>query len=273
MIKTLKMRIRKADDTAIRQVVHDSMVITVPIDDTLSVSGTAADALAVGNALATKANASEIKQALSVNGRTGGGTYNITVNGSDIPASGDEDQETVAEALERLDTALGAEETARQTADTALGTRIDGLATRIGAEETARADADTALGTRIDGLTTRIGAEETARADADTALGTRIDGTEGRLDTLEAHKGIVVYVPFTTAATINVANTLITAAHYLTGVTFVDSNGNLTDNILADFQWNTTDGNLEVVIGTVYAAGTMILDFGWRQRISGPSAS
>ena len=248
MIKTLKMRIRKADDTAIRQVVHDSMVITVPIDDTLSVSGTAADALAVGNALATKANASEIKQALSVNGRTGGGTYNITVNGSDIPASGDEDQETVAEALERLDTALGAEETARQTADTALGTRIDGLATRIGAEETARADAD-------------------------TALGTRIDGTEGRLDTLEAHKGIVVYVPFTTAATINVANTLITAAHYLTGVTFVDSNGNLTDNILADFQWNTTDGNLEVVIGTVYAAGTMILDFGWRQRISGPSAS
>ncbi len=59
------------------------------------------------------------------------------------------------------------EVSAREAADTALGTRIDG-------ETTAREAADTALGTRITD-------EETARIAADAALGTRIDGIESEL--------------------------------------------------------------------------------------------
>ena len=84
-----------------------------------------------------------------------------------------------AQSLETLDKSLTAETTARDSADTALGTRID-------SETQARTDADTALGTRIDNevqartdadteLGTRIDEEAQARTDADTALGTRID--------------------------------------------------------------------------------------------------
>ena len=102
-----------------------------------------------------------------------------------------------AQSLETLNKSLTAETTARDSADTALGTRIDNevqartdadteLGTRIDNETQARTDADTALGTRIDNevqartdadtaLGTRIDNEVRARTDADTALGTRID--------------------------------------------------------------------------------------------------
>ena len=45
---------------AIEDVVEDADVVTVPIDDTLSNSGEAADAKAVGDALALKADKSEL---------------------------------------------------------------------------------------------------------------------------------------------------------------------------------------------------------------------
>ena len=73
------------------------------------------------------------------------------------------------------ETAIAAETSAREAADTALGTRIDANASAISTEATARADADTALGERIDANASAITAEATARADADTALGGRID--------------------------------------------------------------------------------------------------
>jgi hypothetical protein len=114
-----------------------------------------------------------------------------------------------AQSLETLDENLRTETTDRESADTALGTRIDdevqartdadtALGTRIdnevqartdadNDEVQARTDADTALGTRIDNevqartdadtaLDTRIDGEVQARTDADTALDTRIDG-------------------------------------------------------------------------------------------------
>lgn len=84
--------------------------------------------------------------------------------------------------------AISSETTARTTADTALGTRIDNLSATVttnnntltaavSAEQTARANADTALGTRIDtvqatanGNTAAIQTEATARANADGTL-------------------------------------------------------------------------------------------------------
>ena len=245
------------DEEVIEEAVRDSLVITVPIDQTLSESGAAADALAVGNALETKASLENVKTDLSVNGRTGGGTFAITVNGGDIPASGDEDEETVAEALERLDTALGSEQTARQNADGALGTRIDTLTTRVGTEETARETADTGLGTRIDTLTTRVGTEETARQTADTAM-------DGRIGVLEGQAGLFVQIDFTEAGTIPVTDERITAQHFLTGCIWLDGNGDVTGDVLADLTWTTAAGSLTVVIDQVWSAGSVILNFGWR---------
>jgi len=200
--------------------IRDSLVITVPIDSTLSISGAAADARAAGQAIAAKASESDVKTLLSVNGRTGNGAWAIMVNGGNIPASSDEDTEMVSDALDRLAGAIHDEEVARMQS---------------------------------------------------------LLQVYNRITPLEAHAGFVIYIPFAADATlpltVTVRNTAITVNHYLTGATFVDGQENLVDDVLADFQWSTSDGGLEVIIGKVYASGTMVLDFGWRQQISGSQAS
>lgn len=77
----------------------DATVITVPIDDTLSNSGEAADAKAVGDALALKADKSELAAAVSVNGQGADAQGKILINGTHVPMSGT-DSTTVKEAIE-----------------------------------------------------------------------------------------------------------------------------------------------------------------------------
>lgn len=79
-------------------VVEDSTVITTPIDDTLSISGDAADAKAVGDALAQKADLSQIVS-IKVNGQSPDQQGEILVNGTEIPMSGTDDT-TLKAAIE-----------------------------------------------------------------------------------------------------------------------------------------------------------------------------
>ena len=88
-------------------VVEDATVITTPIDDTLTVSGDAADAKAVGDALALKADKSQLTS-VSVNGQDPDAQGAILIAGTDIPAN-DETQDTVADALAALDAKTGAD--------------------------------------------------------------------------------------------------------------------------------------------------------------------
>ena len=67
--------------------VDDATVIAAPIDDTLTVSGDAADAKAVGDALALKADKSELSAQVSVNGQTADAQGLIVVTGEDIAVS------------------------------------------------------------------------------------------------------------------------------------------------------------------------------------------
>lgn len=85
--------------------------------------------------------------------------------------------------------AIETEETARTTADTSLGQRIDTVAASVNdnsaaiqTEQTTRADADDALASQITTLETTtadnsaaISSEATTRADADQALSSRVD--------------------------------------------------------------------------------------------------
>ena len=70
----------------VEEVVSDAEVMTVPIDDTLSISGEAADAKAVGDALALKADASSVV-AIDVNGQSADNQGHIIVYGGDIKMS------------------------------------------------------------------------------------------------------------------------------------------------------------------------------------------
>ena len=79
----------------------DADVITVPIDETLSKSGEAADAKAVGDALALKADKSELQAAVKVNNQPADAQGLILIDGRHIPVS-DQDAETLAVAVTDL---------------------------------------------------------------------------------------------------------------------------------------------------------------------------
>ena len=64
----------------------EATVITVPIDDTLTVSGEAADAKAVGDALALKADLSAVVD-LDVNGQSADNQGHIIIDGTDVKMS------------------------------------------------------------------------------------------------------------------------------------------------------------------------------------------
>ena len=91
----------------VTMVVEDATVITTPIDDTLTVSGDAADAKAVGDALALKADKSQLTN-VTVNGQSPDQQGAILIDGTDIPAN-DTDEDTIAEALAALDGKTGAD--------------------------------------------------------------------------------------------------------------------------------------------------------------------
>lgn len=88
-------------------IVEDAEVITTPIDDTLSISGDAADAKAVGAALALKADKSELSAAITVNGQSADAQGAILVNGTDIQMSST-DSTTLKAAIEAVDGKTGA---------------------------------------------------------------------------------------------------------------------------------------------------------------------
>ena len=79
-------------------VVEDAEVITTPIDATLTISGDAADAKAVGDALALKADASAINT-IKVNEQSADNQGQILLTGEDVPLNDDEDAPTIAEAV------------------------------------------------------------------------------------------------------------------------------------------------------------------------------
>ena len=79
----------------------DSEVITVPIDDTLSNTGEAADAKAVGDALALKADKSELSAAITVDGQAADAQGAILLYGSHIQVS-DSDSTKLDAKLEAL---------------------------------------------------------------------------------------------------------------------------------------------------------------------------
>ena len=85
-------------DEVFEEEMDDADVITVPIDATLSNSGEAADAKAVGDALALKADASAINT-IKVNEQSADNQGQILLYGGDIPMS-DTDDTTLKAAIE-----------------------------------------------------------------------------------------------------------------------------------------------------------------------------
>ena len=83
----------------VEEEVDDSPIITVPIDESLTHHGEAADAKAVGDALSQKADASQIVD-ITVDGQSKDASGNITVKAEHVPYSG---EQTVKQKLDAVD--------------------------------------------------------------------------------------------------------------------------------------------------------------------------
>jgi len=120
--------------------VSDADVITVPIDATLSNSGEAADAKAVGDALALKADASSVVT-IDVNDQEADNQGHIILTAANVPMSDDPGAQTVAAAI---NTATGKNattipmsgETGAQTISAKIG-EMDGMISANGTNITA----------------------------------------------------------------------------------------------------------------------------------------
>ena len=136
---------------------EDSTVITVPIDDSLTREGEAADAKAVGDALALKADADSVNN-IDVNGEEADNQGHIILTGEHVPVSG-EDETTLAEAIEDLDGRTGADIplTAAEGSQT-----IAEAFSSIGAQDASTIPMS---GTDATTIAEKIGAMETAAAD------------------------------------------------------------------------------------------------------------
>lgn len=119
-------------DEVFEETMDDSTVITVPIDETLTRSGEAADAAAVGAALALKADAEDINN-IKVNAEEADNQGQIYINGTGIPMSGT-DATTLQEAIAAEQGKTGADIplSDEEDADT-IGEAIEELQGRTGA--------------------------------------------------------------------------------------------------------------------------------------------
>ncbi len=151
---------------------------------------------------------------------------------------------TETTARENADTALGTriteEATARGNADTALGNRITPLESGLPAEITARENADTALGNRLTTVENGLSAEVTARENADTALGNRVTAIEGKIPSQASAQNQLADKDFVNSSIAsNTANFLGT----YTSLADIEAIQNPTNNDYAFLETTDSQGN------------------------------
>ena len=171
--------------------VQASTTLSVPVDATLSIEGQAADAAAVGRALAGKQDAGSV--IISVNGQAQDNQGQIEITGEDVPVASVPGAESVsvASAIATLQARTGADIPVSGSAATTIGAKIAEMDGQIAAAagktasdivydttaetpETIKAHVD-ALGTTVNGIGAR------------TAADIVYDGTAATPETIKAH--------------------------------------------------------------------------------------
>ena len=185
-------------DETFEEEMDDAEVITVPIDDTLSNSGEAADAKAVGDALALKADKSELQTTIKVNGQSADNQGLILVDGTQIEMSSS-DSRSVQEAVAAVDgkTAEDIPMSSEAGAQT-IAQAISGSVSRTADEIAMSASDPTTVKDALDALDSEVGTLETAVTGIGNRTASEIPyaGTETikqHVDALEAGRVKTVY--------------------------------------------------------------------------------
>jgi hypothetical protein len=145
--------------------VDDATVVTVPIDETLSNSGEAADAKAVGDALALKADASSVV-AITVNGQAADNQGHIIVDASEIDMSAS-DSTKVKDAVEAAAGRTGADIPMTSAAGAKkIKAAIEDVDAKTAADITMSDGSSTTIGAKIASMDIAINAAASAASEA-----------------------------------------------------------------------------------------------------------
>ena len=164
-------------------VVEDATVITVPIDDTLTISGEAADAKATGDALANKADVNTIMEhvTITVDGVESDNQGVILIDGSDIPLTDANDAPKISAAVAALDAKTGADIAVSGTDSTKINAKLfaDQLPMSSDDATTISAAIGTA-GSRTGNDIAMSSTDQTTVKAGIEAVGTRVTAIEGK---------------------------------------------------------------------------------------------
>lgn len=231
-------------------------VITVPIDDTLQNSGEAADAKAVGDALALKADKTELQTAITVNGQSADAQGAILVDGTDVPMSST-DPTTMKAAIEAVDGKTGAD----IPVDSTPGAQTIKQALNSGATRTAdqiemSASDDTTVKAAIEAVAGDVENAESAIAQLQNQTGADIPYQSGSQETIKQH---VDALEAGKAKTVNEISP--------------DENGNIqvdrvpyADNLYTE---DATEVDESFLIRTTGGGGSLSDGNAWAQKIEG----
>jgi len=260
---------QELNEQIIEDEIDDAVAMTVPIDDTLSISGEAADAKAVGDALAQKADKtavaqavggveddldalartvaqkadkSELQTAVTVNGQAADAQGLILLDAEHVPIS-DGASESVAGALYALDGKTGEDIPVRSGSAQSIAQALQAAGGRS-AEEIPMSESDTT--TVAEAIAEKLGQEdidtgltEAGKAADAGAVGTALDGIRQELEE-EVVRSVNGIGP--TGTTGNVELTEVENAHQL-----ISSRNN---EVAADFLVRPAGGYGDVSDGT-----------------------
>lgn len=177
-----------ADDNlndVVEEVVSDAEVMTVNIDDTLTVSGEAADAKAVGDALALKADKSELSAAISVNGQSADNQGHIIVDASQIEMSSS-DTTKVKAAIEAAAARTGADiPVSAAVGAKKIGTAISELDAKNATQIKMAGTGDTTISQKIAAMDVTADANSTAITNLNAKAGDTIKLEAGGTETIK----------------------------------------------------------------------------------------
>lgn len=246
-----------ADDLneVIEETIDDASVITVPIDDTLSNSGEAADAKAVGDALALKADKSEIQTSITVNGQSADAQGSIIVTAADTQISGT-DQTTVKAAIEAVDGKTAEDIPVSSSSSQTIKQALDSGATRTADQIPMSGTDSTTVKTHIDSLTGSVSDLNDAVSTLASKTAADILYNTGSTETIKQH------IETMEAGTVKTVNEISP-----------DADGNIqiervayADNLYSEDQENVTDSFL---IRTTAGSGSLSDGNAWAQVIRG----
>ena len=225
-------------------VVQDAEVITVPIDDTLSNSGEAADAKAVGDALALKADKTELQNTITVNGQAADAQGKIIVTAADTKMSSS-DNTTVKAKIEAVDGKTAADiyvssTPGAETIAEALQNGVDRTANQIAMSSTD----STTVKDNIDSLKGSVTNLQSAVATVDAKTAAQIPYNTGSAETIKQHvdaldQGLV--------KTVNEYGPDANGNIHLERVPYADNlYSEETDQVNGEFIQRTTGGDLAI---------------------------